>query len=741
MASTTSETSTTSSNITSNAKPSYSSKEIKDFNKDTFLALKNQVTFAKQCMGLLHNQMKHAMDTLNILQDQVIKAQSTIDKLEGKQGSPTPSPKINSVVSVASGTEYHEQTEHSPGILTGQRMVVLDGSGQAMYAIEKPLHSHHIHEGPCPCVSCAGLPGIGHHVVVDGQVFPACTDQAGQVLVHPGGPIYPYAIPGTPTALRSPSKGNHKYDHESRQSNTENIVDTVKSSSSSSSSDNQAVTVDTPKHSKKSTKSSSPIATQLLQVIDVLNADDDDSDKIQRGQSHRLQGQMQSGEPFKDPLPYSIYSPPASRHGVGRRSRKQDMSPVKKEDSRHFESNATSLSHSQESSTLGMMRVPPPVLASTLEPEFLVVPGSSYFWESPTSGSDQHGNPGAGPSLGKGVEAGSGDDSLKAEVDGGQVCTSSITSQSQVSDICLSKSSSVSSNCEKSAARHSDNAGANSSADRRREEMNVVFCGASSVRHNGGPTISSVCSIATATCNVPTDSPVIKDPVMSKSSKSSPLNSAFPQLTDPQVDVSAVTRVTRAHKPSPLNSLVTSADTEVSQAHMTRSTALRASHASPLNSLIVGLQSGQSSTDTVSTALRQTPAITHAQADNAADKSHHVPAYSLAQISGSECTSARQNTTKKPNILNRNRHNKQDIPEGIVVLVPTIEDAKKLIHSTGSNKDTPVLVPQNILNTMNGTKGGASEGGSSLGSKRPHPSQGSFESSVKRINTGAVIID
>ena len=61
-------------------------------------------------------------------------------------------------------------------------------------------------------------------------------------------------------------------------------------------------------------------------------------------------------------------------------------------------------------------------------------------------------------------------------------------------------------------------------------------------------------------------------------------------------------------------------------------------------------------------------------------------------------------TTKKPIILSRrsSRSSEQNIPQGLVVLVPTIEDAKRLIASTGGQSDghTPVLVPQHMLNEI-----------------------------------------
>ena len=68
--------------------------------------------------------------------------------------------------------------------------------------------------------------------------------------------------------------------------------------------------------------------------------------------------------------------------------------------------------------------------------------------------------------------------------------------------------------------------------------------------------------------------------------------------------------------------------------------------------------------------------------------------------------------TKKPIILSRrsSRSSEQNIPQGLVVLVPTIEDAKRLIASTGGSSDghTPVLVPQHMLNEIH-TKNAVSE--------------------------------
>ena len=95
---------------------------------------------------------------------------------------------------------------------------------------------------------------------------------------------------------------------------------------------------------------------------------------------------------------------------------------------------------------------------------------------------------------------------------------------------------------------------------------------------------------------------------------------------------------------------------------------------------------------------------------------HSTTANSLAEMVAQSLTSlpfvvtantvAATKTTpspRRPNILSRKRdksEQKNSMPEGLVVLVPTLEDAKKLISSTGRQGRTPVLVPEHLAQSF-----------------------------------------
>ena len=103
-------------------------------------------------------------------------------------------------------------------------------------------------------------------------------------------------------------------------------------------------------------------------------------------------------------------------------------------------------------------------------------------------------------------------------------------------------------------------------------------------------------------------------------------------------------------------------------------------------------------TETMTTLPERDPRMRkHAEAEpalaqlNASEK--HVP-------EGSQ--KAARAGAKKPIILSRRPSREQNLPEGVVVLVPTLEHAKRLIATSGT---TPVLIPQEMLNDVRPDKG------------------------------------
>lgn len=224
--------------------------------KDLLHSLKGQVSFAKQCLGLLQNQMKHAMDTLEILQDQVIKAQSTIDRIERK-GSKQSDQKATS-----------ETSDESPTHVHGHRMLVVDSSGQPLYAIDKSAAvSYGVpvqHQGgTCHCASCVNV-GLGHPVFISEQ-------NQQLIAVHPGQAVY--HIDGKPVASPSSDKRDeHLVEHVTQKKRKHSISDS-EDEQSPAASHNES------NKGQSDGKSSSPITSQLLQVLDVLqNAGDDDKE-------------------------------------------------------------------------------------------------------------------------------------------------------------------------------------------------------------------------------------------------------------------------------------------------------------------------------------------------------------------------------------------------------------------------------------------------------------------------------
>ncbi|XP_031569675.1 flocculation protein FLO11-like [Actinia tenebrosa] len=765
--------------------------------KDLLHSLKGHVSFAKQCLGLLQNQMKHAMDTLDILQDQVTKAQSTIDKIERKENKKSISEKGNSVDYIASiddGTQREVQ-------LHGHHMIVIDSNGQPLYSIDKPGTSYSIppqHQGgACLCSACTNG---GQPVFRSGQDH-GCTDKGQQIItIHPGQAVYPIDDKQVASLMGSCKDENDEANVESKAGYSNDGYDCqkkrrcscptyVETSPRSEDDENRpesphgncsnAGSNATTNAISNSSKSTSPIATQLLQVIDVLqNAGDDeriDSETSSSFTRSLRSSSTSSSMPFTGPVPHPVYT--ASGTGIlaaaGRKTRKQDMSPIKKENQ---------AGRDAERELPELMKVPPPVLAATLEPDFLVVPGNSYFADSPPSTGT--------PTREKEKWTSSRDDkssyerrnSKDSQLSGYETASTSLadvkkelvetmrsSSVSSMASEGSSRSPSESSISEKCATRGLDESkDANPLGDkivrisRRSSQESTV--------RDKQKDHSAVYSPTTLHKHPDGDSGSLDSEVTGSSStrraRPSLLNSLVTDAESPNIQSSPISpkrSSTRALKATPLNSQVTM--TELNE--MRRSQSLeytsnpgivRISHATPMTSAV---QSNQSKTDTPRLAPTASPAHSNDKITSSRNSCVHnseskssdlslVTTYSVAQIGNDEanpplsCTSP----TKRPNILSRTRQGKKDIPQGIVVLVPTIEDARQLIKSTGgSQANTPVLVPRNVLNQFS-ANGEAPKSSvdkhvtSALPGKRPHNQDNSAShSGPKRRHNEPMVID
>jgi hypothetical protein len=184
---------------------------------------------------------------------------------------------------------------------------------------------------------------------------------------------------------------------------------------------------------------------------------------------------------------------------------------------------------------------------------------------------------------------------------------------------------------------------------------------------------------------------------------------------------------------------------------------VRISHATPMTSAVPSTLQNQSKTDAPRLSSASSPAHSNDKLTSRNSFVHNpgsesdlslVTTYSVAQINNDDRSSSCTSPPKRPNILSRNRQGKKDIPQGIVVLVPTIEDAKQLIKSSGGNQgNTPVLVPQNVLSQFS-TNGEAPKSAadshvtSALPGKRPHFSESNASHSrPKRRHNEPLVID
>lgn len=421
------------------------------------------------------------------------------------------------------------------------------------------------------------------------------------------------------------------------------------------------------------------------------------------------------------------------------------------------------------------MKVPPPVLAATLEPDFLVVPGNSYFADSPPSAGAaakekekstttredkrSYERRASRDSQLSGYESSS---TSLADVKKELIETMRSSSVSSMASDGSSRSPSESSISEKCATRGVDEmkdvdplgskrrSSQESTARDKQKDHSAVYSPTSLHKHPNGDSGS-------------VDSSVTKSS-STRHARPSLLNSLGTDAETPKNQPSPISpkkSSTRALKVTPLNSQITV--TELNE--MRRSQSLeytsnpgivRISHATPMTSAV---PSNQSKTDTprftsTAPAAHSNDKITSSRnsfvRSSGSDSSDLslVTTYSVAQIGNDEANPSCTSPTKRPNILSRTRQGKKDIPQGIVVLVPTIEDAKQLIKSTGgSQSNTPVLVPQNVLNQFS-ANGEAQKSSadkhvtSALPGKRPHyPDSNASHSGPKRRHNEPLVID
>ena len=307
---------------------------------------------------------------------------------------------------------------------------------------------------------------------------------------------------------------------------------------------------------------------------------------------------------------------------------------------------------------LELMRVPAPVLASTLEPEFLVVPSSSFSYDSPpTSATDR-----PGKEEGDKQDTKAFTENLLAE----RAMTSSSTREEAIT---VSSARSHTAVEQQGSARD----GKGASEECKTEGSFKRHLSDDKSQPSGGASESrgyvSLASLPEK--NQQTDLQIDTNGFSSPKRRftgTSPLNSdiGMPFMT---------------HKTEPITTTLNSATEPVSLAAVV-SHLEHASEKSPVLST------------TCHVTASQAPPMTVISLPNNVESS--VTPQKIASSS------------KKPIILSRrsSRSSEQNIPQGLVVLVPTIEDAKRLIASTGGSSDghTPVLVPQHMLNEIHTKK-------------------------------------
>ena len=300
-----------------------------------------------------------------------------------------------------------------------------------------------------------------------------------------------------------------------------------------------------------------------------------------------------------------------------------------------------------------LMRVPAPVLASSLEPEFLVVPSSSFSYDSPpTSASDRHGK----------------EEGAKEEV---KASSGIVLADRAVSSSCSREESTgsvpVSSVARPNLSVESQESARSSSYKRRLSDDKSQPSG------NVGDSRAHMSLSSIPEQNQRTDIPVDNNGFSSPLSPKRKFIGTSPLNSDIGMPFTAHSSACGKTEPT-VTTLNNSAVEPVSLATVVSK--LEHSSTLPTSSHVTGSQA---------------PPMAVISLPNNVESSSNPQ----------KITSP----TKKPIILSRRSSRgseQQNIPQGLVVLVPTIEDAKRLIASTGGSSDghTPVLVPQHMLNEI-----------------------------------------
>jgi len=403
------------------------------------------------------------------------------------------------------------------------------------------------------------------------------------------------------------------------------------------------------------------MAHQLLQVIDVLQTEDNDDGSASSSATMSL-ASLSRNVAGSQGTPYGQGA--TSWRRVSRRNRKQNMSPVKVVSS-HL-SSVPQDKHSSGRIVLRehpeLMRVPAPVLASSLEPEFLVVPTSSFSYDSPPTSASEKGckdDPKISSEIivAKRKSSSSSHDDLAG--------TATVSDVVRIHTSVGPRESAASGKETSEKCKTDDCCSINSSRKSPLEEKPESSGLVSDMRHRSEVTVdlNGVSSPLSPKKRFTGTSPLNSDigmPLTSKVQSSSPHNSASGR-SEP-----IVTTVNSAAEPVSLAAVVSHLE-----------------HAPKISSVL-------SSSNHV-TGI-QAPPMTVISLPSPVESSANSPQKAVTP------------TTKKPIILSRrsSRSSEQNIPQGLVVLVPTIEDAKRLIASTGGQSDghTPVLVPEHMLNDI-----------------------------------------
>lgn len=642
--------------------------------KESISVLKNQVSFANQCLSLLRNQMKHASDTLNILQDQVDLAQRTVSSLTEGSAAGLAIPQPHSTVAPPAASRPQSSWGPAPaGSSDEQKVIVHDSEGPKVYTLSKSSISlgnqvgitsdcattnEHgqvpcmVHQVPvhCHCPACLSHANAHH---VPQSLHSPCHAPAGTAFVQASPEMPPPPRQAISVVVTEAANVQTSVPH---SSGTSKGVSGHEHSKDSSSDERRSV--------KKESASTSPMAHQLLQVIDVLQTVDDDD-----GSTHRSPSASLSSMSHGVRVDYAtignhrnnLYgSATVPLHKISRRNRKQTMSPAKVVSSESL-TTASQDKYSPVKTVIRehseLMRVPAPVLASSLEPEFLVVPSSSFSYDSPpTSASDRRGKEEDGKEE---VKASSG------IVLADKAVSSSCSREETMGSVPVSSAARLNLSVESQESARSSSKKRRLSDDKSQPSGNV----GDSRAHMS---LSSIPEQNQRT-DIPVDNNGFSSPLSPKRKfiGTSPLNS--------DIGMPFTAHSSSCGKTEPIATTLNNTAVEpVSLATVVSK--LEHSSSLPTSSHVTGPQA---------------PPMAVISLPNNVESSSNPQ----------KVTSP----TKKPIILSRRSSRgseQQNIPQGLVVLVPTIEDAKRLIASTGGSSDghTPVLVPQHMLNEIHSKK-------------------------------------